>query len=489
MEVIVTKTPIELTLENREIIVDVHSGPQGYQGYQGKTGATGSQGKTGATGSPGGGGAVSSVFGRTGDVAAQDNDYAWSQIDKTISSIADLTTKTHSLLSGLDQDDHTIYALLAGRAGGQTLYGGTQTGDPLILHSNTLGDGKIYFGANVYVDEATDRLIGCGLNITAGKTLTVQDNVTISGPLGTGAYAAIADYAKLAGVSGGQTLYGGTGSGENLTLNSTAHVTKGKIYLGANSVYDQVNDRLGIGVSPATTLDVNGASQAVSFIVNNPAAGDTQKSRFIFDVITDPQNAHASALQMYPPDGWSRFYIGTTAHPFYQILWNVQTALSGFPSTFFVDPCTLGLGNGPQIGGAAGIPFWINSYWGIELYDTHGLAKIFTVHDDHTHNNLNLYTAYTDASNYERLGINTAAGTITLAAETLGTGTDNIDLALTPAGTGLVKVATGLSLAEMSAPAAIAGKAVIFAQDNGAGKCQLMVQFPTGAAQEIKIEA
>ena len=37
------------------------------------------------------------------------------------------------------------------------------------------------------------------LNITAGKTLTVQDNVTITGALGTGAYATIANYAPLSG--------------------------------------------------------------------------------------------------------------------------------------------------------------------------------------------------------------------------------------------------------------------------------------------------
>jgi len=44
-----------------------------------------------------------------------------------------------------------------------------------------------------------------GLAITAGKTLTVQDNVTITGALGTGAYATIANYALV-----GQTFYIGT---------------------------------------------------------------------------------------------------------------------------------------------------------------------------------------------------------------------------------------------------------------------------------------
>jgi hypothetical protein len=44
-----------------------------------------------------------------------------------------------------------------------------------------------------------------GLVITAGKVLTVQDNVTISGALGTGAYATINDYALV-----GQTMNIGT---------------------------------------------------------------------------------------------------------------------------------------------------------------------------------------------------------------------------------------------------------------------------------------
>jgi hypothetical protein len=42
---------------------------------------------------------------------------------------------------------------------------------------------------------------------------------------------------------------------------------------------------------------------------------------------------------------------------------------------------------------------------------------------------------------------------------------------------------------EMTAPVAVADGARLFVQDNGAGKTQLMVQFPTGTAIEIKIEA
>lgn len=83
------------------------------------------------------GGAITSVFGRVGVVTAANNDYTWGQIDKTVSSLADITTRTHSLLSGLSTDDHTQYGLLAGRTGGQTFIGGTAPTDDLILRATS----------------------------------------------------------------------------------------------------------------------------------------------------------------------------------------------------------------------------------------------------------------------------------------------------------------------------------------------------------------
>lgn len=51
---------------------------------------------------------------------------------------------------------------------------------------------------------------------------------------------------------------------------------------------------------------------------------------------------------------------------------------------------------------------------------------------------LRIYNTYTDASNYERIAIipGAASGWQQIAAQTAGTGTDNIGIALTPAGTG-----------------------------------------------------
>jgi hypothetical protein len=69
------------------------------------------------------------------------------------------------------------------------------------------------------------------------------------------------DYAKLGGRSGGQTLYGGTEASQNLTLGSTASATKGFIYFGAASGFDETNVELGIGtLVPDQTLHVHKSS-------------------------------------------------------------------------------------------------------------------------------------------------------------------------------------------------------------------------------------
>ena len=58
------------------------------------------------------------------------------------------------------------------------------------------------------------------------------------------------------GIAGGQSVIGGTASGNNLTLSSTSHATKGKLLFGT-SAYDEVNNRLGIGTTaPDYPLDV-----------------------------------------------------------------------------------------------------------------------------------------------------------------------------------------------------------------------------------------
>lgn len=92
----------------------------------------------------------------------------------------------HGGLTGLTDDDHTQYALLAGRSGGQTLIGGVASGDDLTLQSTANATkGSILFGTSEY-DEVNNRL---GINTTdfAPSTGTVKalrvvgDSIATSG--------------------------------------------------------------------------------------------------------------------------------------------------------------------------------------------------------------------------------------------------------------------------------------------------------------------
>lgn len=67
------------------------------------------------------------------------------------------------------------------------------------------------------------------------------------------------NYAYLPGRLGGQTLNGGTAAGDDLSLSSTANATKGTIFLGTLSAYDEVNSRLGLKITtPTRTLESYG---------------------------------------------------------------------------------------------------------------------------------------------------------------------------------------------------------------------------------------
>lgn len=85
---------------------------------------------------------------------------------------------------------------------------------------------------------------------TSGNTYTANNGITLTGNNLTNNL--------ITGLSGGQTVTGGTGSGDNLTLSSTSNSTKGNINFGT-SVYSELNNLLGIGAaSPDVPLYVNG---------------------------------------------------------------------------------------------------------------------------------------------------------------------------------------------------------------------------------------
>jgi len=90
------------------------------------------------------------------------------------------------------------------------------------------------------------------------------------------------EFALLAGRAGGQTLSGGNAASENLTLQSTASSTKGKIFFGANSAYDDANSRFGVGTStPGSRLVVQGSDNTSSNSSLNVTNASTTSLLFV----------------------------------------------------------------------------------------------------------------------------------------------------------------------------------------------------------------
>ncbi|NDD83814.1 hypothetical protein EBZ38_05950 [bacterium] len=114
--------------------------------------------------------AVGAMVSTTASVALSYNDASNQLVAVVVQSGID-----HGSISGLLDDDHSQYALLAGRSGGQSLTGGTAASNNLSLSSTSSATkGKINLGSSVAVDEANTRL-GVGSS-SPESLLHLQEN-------------------------------------------------------------------------------------------------------------------------------------------------------------------------------------------------------------------------------------------------------------------------------------------------------------------------
>lgn len=128
---------------------------------------------------------------------------------------------------------------------------------------------------------------------SAGTTYTFSTGLTESS--GT-VYANIST-----GVSGGQTIIGGTDSGNGLIISSTSHATKGLISFGT-SVYNEANNRLGIGTtSPSSAIDITTNSLGVTQTATSGIA-------FVNTTAATSGNQQITPAARWSSNGW-----GTTA--------------------------------------------------------------------------------------------------------------------------------------------------------------------------------
>jgi hypothetical protein len=92
--------------------------------------------------------------------------------------------------------------------------------------------------------------------------------------------------------------------------------------------------------------------------------------------------------------------------------------------------------------------------WSTDLVLARDAADILAQRNGANAQTFRCYGTYTDASNYVRAALSSTSTAVTLAAETAGTGADDIPLNLTAAGTGTVKVN---SVAEVVVSSTVAG--------------------------------
>lgn len=200
----------------------------------------------------------------------------------TAHPVSELTVSDHGALTGLSDDDHVQYLLLAGRATGQIATGGTASGDDITLRSTTnatkgdvilndQGGNIVIGGASTPSEQRFMEPSGSGTNYTGfvagamganqmyilptdaptnGQVLTWNTGDILSWETGGGgvtdhgALTGLGDddhtqYLLLAGRSGGQIATGGTGSGDDLVLRSTTNSTKGDVFIndqGGNTI-------------------------------------------------------------------------------------------------------------------------------------------------------------------------------------------------------------------------------------------------------------
>lgn len=197
----------------------------------------------------------------------------------SVSGTTDRITSTGGATPVID-----IAATYAGQSSITTLgtittgvWNGTAIANANLANSTlTIGSTNIALGATsttlaglssvtstTFVGDLTGTASGNEVPLTFSTGLTRTSN-TITNNLSTG-------------ISGGQSVIGGTASGENLTLSSTSNATKGSILLGT-SAYDEVNNRFGINTTPSSRLHITtnsiGATQAdtTGIILQNSTA-------------------------------------------------------------------------------------------------------------------------------------------------------------------------------------------------------------------------
>jgi hypothetical protein len=200
----------------------------------------------------------------------------------TTLSSGNFIAQDHGSLGGLDDDDHAQYALLAGRSGGQVLYGGTAASDDLELDSTSNATkGRILFNSGAaFVDDADELVIGRQVSCAP----------TVHGVVYGCKIATIDEGANLASVCSSSST-------------DTAAVAPVKLFLRTRNTHDsptavQSGDNLMIlSASGWDGTDFEEAARIIAQVDGAPGNND-MPGKLLFQVTPDGGFSPATALSI-----------------------------------------------------------------------------------------------------------------------------------------------------------------------------------------------
>jgi hypothetical protein len=267
-------------------------------------------------------------------------------------TVSGTATIPHSGLTGLNADDHAIYAFLAGRTGGQILTGGIASGNNTTIRStsnatkgsvvfdettptisNSTGAVRLLGGLGISnTTDATSATNGgtittagglavarrafVGTDLSVGGNSSVLGNLSVTGALSFGSAVIphnsltglLSDdhtqYALLAGRTGGQIIVGGTAANNNTTIRSTSNTTKGSVVLDETTTSTSSSSGAlllsgGLGISNTTdaTSSTNGGT------ITTAGGLSVAKKAFIGTDLSVGGNLTVSGTASFPHGG------------------------------------------------------------------------------------------------------------------------------------------------------------------------------------------
>lgn len=237
-----------------------------------------------------GSGGVSSVFGRTGAVVAATNDYTWAQVNKTTSSLADITTRSASDLSSGTLPDARFPATLPVASGvNLTALNASNLGSGTIPDARFPATLPAASGANLTALNASNLSSGTVPDARFPSTLPALNGSALTNLNATNLASGTVPLARLSGIT-------------NTEISASAAIAYSKLNLSLSIVNADIDASAGIVDTKLATISTAG-KVSDSALSSNVALENTLNIFTATQTITPGANTNALTVSSYSLTG------------------------------------------------------------------------------------------------------------------------------------------------------------------------------------------